>query len=97
MGKARRCYNCGREWDGPARPSVGDVCPSCHAYVRCCRNCRHYDPGMGNKCRSVTTEPVYDRERANHCDEFDFRLSESGEGRGAQDGRALWDSLWKDG
>lgn len=92
MVAARRCYNCGREWDGPARPSVRDSCPGCHAYVHCCRNCRHYDPAMGNRCRSRTTEYIADREKANHCDEFDFRLSEAGaEG----DGECSWDSLWK--
>ena len=91
--QAKRCYNCGREWTDPGRPTVRDVCPACHAYVRCCLNCRHYDPGMGNRCRSFTTEHVRDRDRANHCDEFEFGVSGGSGASGG--GRESLDDLWK--
>lgn len=45
-------------------------CPSCSRDLHACRNCRHYDPGVNNKCREPNAEWVTDRERANFCDFF---------------------------
>jgi hypothetical protein len=45
-------------------------CPQCHAYLHCCRMCRHYDPRSPDRCREERAEHVRDRETANFCDWF---------------------------
>jgi hypothetical protein len=45
-------------------------CPSCRADVRCCKNCRHYDPGRNNACRETEAEPVESKDRRNFCEYF---------------------------
>ena len=39
-------------------------CPGCGRDLHCCRNCRHYDPGVNNKCREPNAEWTPERERA---------------------------------
>jgi len=58
-------------------------CPKCARDLHACRNCRHYDPGVNNKCREPNAEWVTDRERANFC-EF-FQLADAPRGAGGPD------------
>jgi hypothetical protein len=53
-------------------------CPACGRDLHACRNCRHYDPGVNNKCREPNAEWVTDRERANFCDFFQLAREPSG-------------------
>jgi hypothetical protein len=39
--------------------------------LRCCRNCRFYDPGAPQQCREPQAEPVRDKEAGNYCDFFE--------------------------
>lgn len=65
------CFNCGKELnDLPARISFREICPSCHSYLHCCKNCVNYQPGRPNDCKIPGTEPISDREARNSCDEF---------------------------
>ena len=50
--------------------SRSDVCPSCGADVRSCKNCRFYEPGAHYDCRENIDELVKDKERANFCGWF---------------------------
>jgi hypothetical protein len=63
------CPKCAAAVDGPI--GFHDDCPSCHAYLHCCVNCRLYSPHAHNHCLSSTTEYVRDVETANFCEEFD--------------------------
>ena len=63
------CPKCGAAVEGPI--GFRGVCPSCHAYLHCCVNCRLYSPSAHNHCLSSTTEYVRDVEAGNFCDEFD--------------------------
>ena len=58
-----------------------DSCPHCHRDLRCCKQCKSYDPNAYNECREVAAQRILDKERANHCDYFVLRGSK-GEGRG---------------
>lgn len=76
-------------------------CPSCGHDVRCCTNCRHYDPAFNNACRETEAEPVGDHERRNFCEYFDFDpapfdAARAGSGRSAQ-ARSKLDSLFGGG
>ncbi|NCN04624.1 MAG: hypothetical protein GW949_03225 [Spirochaetales bacterium] len=52
-------------------------CPQCRTDVRCCMNCRFYSPGSKWECRETIPDPVYDKERRNFCEYFDFRTTDS--------------------
>lgn len=39
--------------------------------MRCCRNCRFYDPVAHNQCREPQAERVADKEMANFCAYFE--------------------------
>jgi len=91
----RCCHKCSAEWTGEKKPAFRALCPKCSADIHCCLNCRLYDPGAHNKCRSRTTEMVADREKANFCDEFDFADSAGQRQTGAPGSKPRWDSLWR--
>lgn len=93
------CWSCGREL--PYRvfcpvPRESE-CPGCGGDLHSCRNCRHYDPGVSNKCREPNAEWTPERERANFC-EF-FQLADSPRGAAATDraadARKKLDDLFK--
>jgi len=72
----RVCFHCGAELSGRQRVPFKELCPKCDAFLHCCKNCRLYAPGAHNSCLSTTTESVTDVERANYCEEFEFRETE---------------------
>lgn len=47
-----------------------DTCPHCNRDLRCCKQCKFYDPNAYNECREVSAERIMDKERANFCDYF---------------------------
>ena len=69
------CAFCGEGLDVIAKVSRRDICPHCHRDLRCCRQCKSYDPSAFNECREVSAERILDKERANLCDYFLFRGS----------------------
>lgn len=65
------CWHCGKPLGELPKPlSFRALCPHCDAYLHCCKNCIHYQPGSPNDCRVPGTEPVRDREASNFCEEF---------------------------
>ena len=48
-------------------------CGACGHDLRCCRNCRHFDPNFHNQCRETEADVVEDRERRNFCEYFSYR------------------------
>ena len=67
------CHQCGAEIaviDRTGRIGRRDTCPSCEADLRCCLNCRFYDPQLSNACREPNVEPVRDKDAGNFCDYF---------------------------
>jgi len=74
-----------------------DECPSCHADLRCCLNCRFYDAHAPKQCREPQADLVREKAKANFCDFFRF-ADQSGPAPsgGAADGaRAALDDLFK--
>jgi len=47
-------------------------CESCGRDLRCCRNCRHYDPRYNNACTETMADPVVEKDRRNFCEYFYF-------------------------
>jgi hypothetical protein len=73
----KNCFRCGGEIVLENKPGRKDVCPSCRADLRCCRNCGFYDPGAYNQCREPQAERVLEKDRSNFCDYFRFKDSPS--------------------
>jgi len=74
------------------------TCEQCQRDLRCCRQCRHYDPALNNSCRETEAEPVEDKQRRNFCEFFTpnpapFRAASVDKGREAQ-ARAKLESLF---
>lgn len=66
-----QCRACGHSF--PRQEGIGrrDLCPSCGAELRSCRQCTFYDPGAYNDCREPQAERVLDKKRANFCDYYE--------------------------
>lgn len=74
-----------------------DTCPHCNRDLRCCKQCRFYDPNAYNECREVSAERIHDKERANFCDFYQIRGSRRGRGRAGRtkDAREALEALFK--
>ncbi|MFO8065634.1 MAG: hypothetical protein ACQETQ_00785 [Spirochaetota bacterium] len=69
------CHACGTEIDDRTRVYRTTLCPGCGRELKCCLNCRFYDPGAHWQCRETIPEEVRDKEKANFCDYFELRPS----------------------
>ena len=98
---ALQCQLCG------APVTVGEPiprdaeCESCRNDLRCCRNCRHYDPRYNNACTEPMADPVVEKERRNFCECFyfsraPFQAAAAGTKRAA-DARTKLDALFGGG
>lgn len=64
------CAFCGSRIKLDGVVSRSAVCPKCGRDLRCCRQCKFYDPRAYNDCKEVSAERIRDKERANFCDFF---------------------------
>ena len=69
----KSCHHCGRELQLVAKIGRVDGCPYCHSDLKCCLNCRFFDPGMNNQCREPQAEWQSDKTIGNFCEFFEFR------------------------
>ena len=80
------------------------LCPGCGRELKCCLNCRFYDPSAHWQCRETIPEEVRDKEKANFCEYFQLR-PDSQDGPGvpgraqekAREARDRLDKLFGDG
>ena len=74
-----------------------DECPNCGHDLRCCKQCKFYDPNAYNECREVSADRIVDKERANFCDYFMVRGSKGKGGNYSktQDAKAALEALFK--
>jgi hypothetical protein len=96
------CHRCGGEVKLQAALQRTDGCSYCHSDLKCCLNCRFFDPAVNNQCREPQAEWCPDKEKANFCEFFDFRevsaIGLPGHGGAQSDkdrARAAFDSLFK--
>jgi len=96
------CHRCGRDIQLLSGLQRTHSCPYCRSDLKCCANCRFFDPAMNNQCREPQAEWTPEKEKANFCEFFDFRevsaIGRPGLG-GAQSeqarSRAAFDGLFK--
>ena len=72
------CHRCatGHRVEGPL--SRGALCNGCGVELRCCLNCRFYDPRAYNECGEPAAERVVEKAEVNFCDHFKAGRSASG-------------------
>jgi hypothetical protein len=68
----KHCYNCGTPWSLSGQPGREERCIKCGADLHVCLNCVHYDPKAAWQCKERRAEQVYDKDRSNFCEYFDF-------------------------
>ena len=96
----RACYQCGREVPIEGRVPRKAACEGCDHDLRCCRNCRFYDPALSHQCSEPQAEWIHDKERANFCELFEFGDRPGAPGGGVSVGdaaRQKWNRLFGDG
>lgn len=98
------CHHCGCEVALPSAPQRTDSCASCRSDLKCCLNCRFFDPGANNQCREPQAEWQTEKAKANFCEYFEFRdvsvIGRAGGGGAQSDrgrARSAFDSLFKKG
>ena len=72
-----------------------DACPHCDMDLKCCKQCKFYDPHSYNECREVSAERVVDKERANFCEYFVPRGSAYTRADGVQATKKALEALFK--
>lgn len=72
------CWKCHKELPFETRIRRSEQCPWCGAELHCCMACRFHDVTAHNECTEVGTFEVGDRDRANFCNEFQFKEGEHG-------------------
>ncbi len=64
------CHKCNKEIDIDGNPGRADTCPFCSSDLKCCLNCKFFEPGAYNQCIETQSERVITKDRANFCDYF---------------------------
>ena len=72
-----------------------ETCPQCGRDLRCCKQCKFYDPHAYNDCREVAAERIVDKERANFCDYFVPRGSTRKNVNRVQEAKKALEALFK--
>jgi hypothetical protein len=98
----KTCHRCTREIKLLAKLGRTDSCPYCSSDLKCCLNCRFFDPGANNQCHEPAAEWCPDKEKSNFCEYFEFRevspigLPGLGGAQTSRDSaRAAFDNLFK--
>jgi len=71
----KHCFHCDNRLKISEKPSRDETCPFCGSDLKVCLNCKYYDPSLSNQCSEPMADPVTDKEKANFCEYFLFRLS----------------------
>ncbi len=96
------CWNCGRPTGIEGRVGRSDSCEHCLADLRCCRGCRHWEPGRRFQCKEPIETNIVNKEKSNFCDFFQMRdvFKRAGGVRSAEeskdDRRKRFDDLFED-
>lgn len=91
------CWKCGNKANYTNSVSRSETCSVCGADVRSCKNCKFYEPGAHYDCHETIDELVQDKERANFCDYFCYKVDSNGSAQNdvqKQNARAAFDKLF---
>lgn len=80
-GKSTKCVFCHTALDLSTQLERNETCPHCNRDLRCCKQCRSYDPHAFNQCREVSAPRIVYKDKANVCEYFALRGSPKTPGR----------------
>lgn len=89
----KTCFKCGKPIE-TEKVSFREECRGCGSDVHVCLNCVFYEPGRSNDCREPQAERVREKDRANYCDFFRFKETETNRS-GRSEADKLWNELFK--
>ncbi len=89
------CAFCHEEINLKGKVMRRDTCPHCGRDLRCCIQCRFYDPHAYNECREVMAERILDNERANTCEYYAPKGSVYQTGNPTEDAKRALEALFK--
>jgi len=90
-----KCFKCGEELVFETKIGRRDMCPNCHAYLHCCKNCEFWDLNVHNQCTENRAEFIRDREEGNFCLYWTFKDSDEEDGASeAAQAKAKLDALF---
>ncbi len=89
------CAFCGKPNNVSNKVSRKEICHHCGRDLRCCRQCKFFDPHAYNDCREVSAERIVDKERSNFCDYFVPRGSARKNVNITQDAKMALEALFK--
>lgn len=92
-----KCFKCGEELIFDVKIGRRDMCPNCHAYLHCCRNCEYWDPNVHNQCTEQRSEFIRDREEGNFCLYFTFKVIKDNEVDEVAEAKAKLDRMFGGG
>lgn len=92
-----QCYKCQEELVFDVKIARLDTCPNCSAYLHSCRNCRFWSPSAHNQCTENQGEFIRDREGANFCNWFQFRVMGEDTSASTNAAKAKLDALFGGG
>jgi hypothetical protein len=90
----KKCHKCGADVD-IEKVSRRDECRSCGSDLRVCLNCAFYDAGRANQCFEPQVEPVKEKDRANYCDYFQFKIAGK-KTSGKDEAEKIWKDLFRE-
>ena len=96
-----RCAMCAAPVDLPGELDVDATCSKCHADLRTCRNCVHFDPSAQWECRATIAVRVANKAVRTSCEHFgprrrvEKKTGESGPRSAGNDARSAFDRLFK--
>ena len=64
------CWKCKTKNEFERKLSFRATCIKCSRDLHVCLNCSHHMQVKPNECNIPNTDPVYDREKYNFCEEF---------------------------
>lgn len=65
------CFSCGHKIELTDRVQYNATCDKCSSYLKCCLNCKFYDPGAYNQCHESSADRVTNKDKSNFCDFFE--------------------------
>lgn len=69
------CFSCGKEVILLGAVGFREECLSCQSDLHVCKNCEFYDKTAYNECRETQADRIVEKEKANYCEFFKFRMS----------------------
>ncbi len=89
------CHSCGASEGIDGKPGRQDTCSQCQAYLRCCLNCRFYQPSAYNECSEPAADRVVDKAQGNFCDFFEVSIEASTSSSDAEQAKEQLATLFK--